>query len=160
VWFQWGFPFLIAIAVVVVIVAFVQSHQGQDGSEATVTPKQQEIERREAAATIKQQQVPHSAVLSAGVSPSKGLAQAITRWVDHQTATGAMNGPVKDATCTPVSGAGSSRVALACTVKAAQVNYTFRGVVQPKRKIVTYCQKIDYGSIYGMKIPALAAACT
>jgi hypothetical protein len=159
-WFQWGFPFAIAIIVVAIIVVWVQGHQGQNGSEATVSQKAQLIEEKQAETTIKQQQQPHTAMLAAGVGASKGLERTITAWVNHQTKTGAMNGPVKDAICTTVSGASSDRVALKCTIKAAQVSYDFRGVVEPRSHKVTYCQKIDYGSIYGMKVPALSGACT
>jgi hypothetical protein len=159
-WLQWGIPFAIAIAAVVLIVVFVQDHQGQNGSESPVSPKQRSVEVRQADATIKQSQAPHTARIVAGVTAAKGLAHAITDWVDHQTKTGAMNGPVKNASCTPVSGSGSDRVALKCTIKAADVAYNFRGVVQPKSGKVTYCQKIDYGPIYNQKVPPLVAACT
>jgi hypothetical protein len=144
---------------VVVIVVFVQNHR-QYGGEAPVPQKQVRIEEKQAYETIKQTQAPHTTKLAPGATATKGAQQAITKWIDHQTKIGAMGGPVKDASCTPVSGTGSDRIALKCTIKASDVSYDFRGVVQPKSGKVTYCQKVEYGSIYNQPLPPLVGACT
>ncbi len=160
-WFQWGFPFAIAIGVVALVIIFVANHQGQNGSEASVSTSAAKAEYKIGAAAMRQQQAPHTAKLAAGATASSALEHAIRTWVDGQTKIGALNGPVKDASCAELPALSTSaRIAVKCTIKAADVTYDFRGVAQPKLAKATFCQKIEYPPSYGEPTYPLSPVCT
>lgn len=161
-WFQWGFPFVIAIAVVVAIVVFVSDHQGQDGSEAPISTTQLKVENKEANATLRQEQEPHTVKLGSGLTPAHAMEHAISSWIDGQyKKTGAWGGDAEHAACHTVAGdTSASRVALKCTVKVSGERNEFLGVVEPKRGRMTYCEKILYPPQYGEKAIPVSRACS
>jgi hypothetical protein len=60
--------------------------------------------------------------------------------IDH----GAMDGPIRSASCHVVTGAGGTRArrVLRCDVTASDITYPFDGVVEPAAGTATYCQRV------------------
>jgi hypothetical protein len=148
-----------AAAVVIAAVILYVHHVGNDSAqEAPVTsPKAVREENREANILVRQNQTPHVATLASGVAPATGLRDAVVTYMRHQIRIGVISGPLQRTACVTRSGSTGSRLALRCTVTAAQVSYPFYGVVETRRGQITYCKK-DQPPIPSMNVP-LSARC-
>jgi hypothetical protein len=143
VWLQWALPFGIAIVVVLALVLYVHHQSDDTPSEAqVVSPSAIEEQNREANILMAQLQAPLHAKLKAGVTPATGLRFAITHWLDHQIAIGALSGPLDRESCSPTVGSTSARVAFKCNMVTANVTYPFYGVVIPSTGRITYCRLV------------------
>ena len=69
---------------------------------------------------VRQQQAPHVVKLKPGVTPSDGLRAAVVGYMTHQISHGAMDGPIKRASCRSSTGGTSARQVLRCDVTAAE----------------------------------------
>ncbi|MGH2842552.1 MAG: hypothetical protein ACRDKL_03060, partial [Solirubrobacteraceae bacterium] len=115
-------------------------------------------QNEQADALMRQLQAPHTVALRPGIAPAHGLERAIASWLGRQISTGQMNGPLTGGRCTVTGGSSAARVALRCTMVTADVNYPFYGVVQPSRRLVTFCQRVT-PPVYGMDNFALSRRC-
>lgn len=161
-WLQWGLPFGIATIAVVALVLFVHHQTDDTPSEAPVnTPSAIVEQNKEADALMRQEEAPQFAKLKAGVPPAAGLKGAIAAWLNHQIKLGQYGGPLSrtSSACTPATGSTATRLAFKCPMVAANVTYSFYGVVIPATGKITYCQKVRYPPVYGMPRLKLSKSC-
>jgi hypothetical protein len=158
-WMQFAVTFGAAAVLIVAVVLYVH-HVGNDSSkEAPVTsPKAVKEENREANILVRQDQMPHSAMLASGVAPEAGLRDAVLTYMRRQINIGVISGPLQKSSCVMRNGSStSSDQALRCDVTAASVTYPFYGVVATADGQITFCKK-DQAPVPGMNVP-LSAKC-
>jgi hypothetical protein len=143
-WAQWVIPFAVAAAVVIALVVFVNYETNQvpvvaaDNSAGAVREQ-----NREDTILVQEQQAPKVVKLKAGESPAHAIRAAVVGYMTRQIAAGAMDGPIKSASC-KAAGSTTTRLVFHCSVTASAqvVTYPFDGVVQPASRTVTYCQRV------------------
>jgi hypothetical protein len=143
-WAQWVIPFAVAAAVVIALVVFVNHETNNVPAIAGVSsPSAVREQDREDTILVQEQQAPHVVSLKAGESPARAVRAAVVAYMNHQINTGAMDGPIRSASCRAAGGA-SGRLVFHCkvTASAQMVTYPFDGVVQPASRKVTYCQRV------------------
>jgi len=151
-------PFGFGTALVIAVVLFVH-HSNDVPLIAKVTNPQAIAEQnREDNIIVRQQQAPHVVKLKPGVTPSDGLRAAVVGYMTYQINQGAMDGPIKRASCRSVAGGTGVRQVLRCDVTASDVTYPFDGVVQPAAGVITYCQRVQ-PPLPSMNIP-VSKRCT
>lgn len=143
-WLQWFLPFAVAGGVVLALVLFVESQTNTPVEANYNSPAAVREQYREDKILVQQQQQPRHATLNAGQSAADGMRAAVVGYMTHQINAGFMDGPIRRASCTPVTGASSGRLVFHCaiTASAQTVTYPFDGVVRPAAKAITYCQRI------------------
>jgi hypothetical protein len=144
-WAQWVLPLGVAAVIVVALVLFV-NHETNDvpavaGYNSAGAVAEQ---HREDTILVAQQQAPHRASLARGESAAAGLRRSIVAWMNHQINIGAIDGPIKHASCGSVAGGTGARQVFRCRLVASAQNvaYPFDGVVQPATGAITWCQRI------------------
>lgn len=158
-WLQWGLPFTVAAAAIIALVVWVNHETNDVSSEAPVTSKKAILEQNQQAdAIMRQQQAPHVVRLKPAATPAAALEHTVAGWLKGQISSGTMTGPLTSGHCVPTAGSSAARVALRCTMVTADVKYPFFGVVQPRRGVVTFCQRVA-PPVYGMDDFPLSRRC-
>jgi hypothetical protein len=142
-WAQWVIPFAVAAAVVIALVVFVNYETNHTPAVAGTNPGAVQEQNREDTILVQQQQAPHVVSLKASESSAHAIHAAVVAYMTHQIDVGAMDGPIRSATCTRAGGT-AARVVFHCRVAASAqlVTYPFDGVVQPALRTVTFCQRV------------------
>jgi hypothetical protein len=151
-------PFGVGAALVVAVVLFVRHANHLPQIDQVTNPAAIAEQNREDHIIVRQQQAPHVVTLKPGITPSDGLRAAVVGYMTRQINQGAMDGPIKRASCRSVAGGTTARQVLRCEVTATDLNYPFDGVVQPAAGVITYCQRVT-PPVPSMNIP-VSKRCT
>ncbi|MGA2012984.1 MAG: hypothetical protein ABSH51_20935 [Solirubrobacteraceae bacterium] len=133
-WARWVTSFGVAAALLVALVLFV-SHQNP-AALAPANPAAEVRANREAEILVAQDQAPRVAS-AAGVAARAALARAVRADMTARIDGGQISGPLARIVC---ARAGSA-TAFSCTATAADVNYDYVGVVDPRARRLTYCRR-------------------
>jgi hypothetical protein len=142
-WAQWVLPFSVAAALVLALVLFVNAETNAPAQASYNSPTAVAEQNREDAILVREQQAPHRATLKAGQSATRSLRISIVGWMTGQINRGAIDGPISHASCRPAGGT-RARLLFRCAVTASaqSVTYPFDGVVQPRSRAITWCQRV------------------
>jgi hypothetical protein len=155
---QWVLPFGVGTALVVGVVLYVNHANHMPQIDPVTNPTAIAEQNREDHIIVVQQQAPHVVKLKPGVTASDGLRAAVVGYMTDQISDGAMDGPIKRASCRSVTGGTSARQVLRCDVTTSDLTYPFDGVVQPAAGVITYCQRVQ-PPVPSMNIP-VSKRCT
>ena len=148
-----------AAAVIVALMMFVNAQDHTANRPAGVTsPGAIAEQNREDTLVVRQDQAPRVLAVRHGPADAGALRSAVVRYMRGQIASGAIGGPLMGSRCTPAVGSTEVRLVLRCRVVAANETYPFLGVVDTRRRLVTYCKR-DYPPVPSMNIP-VSRRCT
>jgi hypothetical protein len=149
---RWAVSLLVAVALVVLLVRFVDTH----GSNALahVSQKNLNTENRQAEIVVGQEQAPVTTTVPAGTSATQALRTAVRRDMNRQITQATIDGPLQSVTCV-VHGGTLQRTGYHCLAKANGETYPFLAVVTPKARRAVFCEKI-YPPIPSENIPVSA----
>ena len=137
-WLRWALSLLVAAAAAVVIVEFVDHHNGNALAHLNRAALQRAA--REATVVVGQDQAPHTVRLAHGASASATLVSAVRADMRHRIATGNIGGPLQKVTCAR-SGASGGAQGFNCRAVAASVSYPFLAVATPRAGHAVYCKR-------------------
>jgi hypothetical protein len=137
-WMRWAISIIVSVAVIVALVAFVESNNSN--SDAKGSASSLERENQEAQIIVGADQVPHTVTLKGGQSVQAGFVAAVHANIRHRLKTGNIQGKVQKIDCHR-SGARSGRVAYSCVAQVQNVKYPFVGTFTAKSKRITYCKR-------------------
>jgi hypothetical protein len=138
-WVRWVLAGVVAAALLAgVVIATTRA-----GPEGATSEAGAEAEiNRIADITISKDQAPHFAGFAAGAPPTSALDRAIEGDVRRRIADEQMTGPLHRVICRARSASRSGRVPYRCTARSAGIDYPFLGVVDERRRRLTWC-KVD-----------------
>lgn len=160
VWAQWLIPFAVAGAIVIALVEFVNYETNNTPVLAGVSsPNAIREQNREDTILVQQLQAPHVVKLKGGETPAHAIHAAVVAYMNRQIRTGALDGPVKSASCTAAGGSSARRL-FRCrvTASAQSVTYPFDVVVRPAAGTITYCRRVT-PPVPSMNVP-VSRRCT
>lgn len=138
-WARFALAAVIAAALVVAMVLFVDRHNTNAPTSTNIAAAVQA--NRDAEILISQDQAPRSVRLAGGLSPTAALVHAVRARMVHQIAIGAIDGPLGHARCIASGPGAGGRHPYRCTVVAGSVTYPFLAVVNTSARQVTYCKR-------------------
>ncbi len=138
-WLRWVLSILVASALLVALVRFVDSN-GSSSQQATVSPAAAAQENQEAETLVSQDQAPHTVRLSRGANPADALTRAVRADMVGLIAHGELDGPLSRSSCTLIRTRAGSQ-AFRCAAIADGLTYPFLGVVDVPAGLVTYCKR-------------------
>jgi hypothetical protein len=140
---RWLLTIIVYAAVVAAIVLVVRSANSGGGasaasrSEAAATAEA----NREGRIAIAEDEAPHSAKLSVGLAPQRGLERAVAVDVRARIAHGELTGPLQSVSCKPAGAVRGGRQPLECSVRSAGIVYPFVGVLDRPTDELTWCKE-------------------
>jgi hypothetical protein len=137
-WARWALSLIIALALVVALVVFVDRHNNND--LASLSPAAALRANREAEIVVSQDQAPHVVKLATTVAPKAAFTRAILAAMNNLLAHGQIDGPFDRVTCR-TAGSGPGVSGYRCTGEADDVNYIFLGVIDHRADRITYCKR-------------------
>lgn len=138
-WTRWVLAIVVGGAVLAGIVIGVdRSSPGGATSEAGA---EAEI-NRESDIVIAEDEAPRTASLPGGTAPASALARAIERDVRQRIARVQLVGPLQGVSCSAAGPSSAGRRPYRCTVRSADVPYTFLAVVDERQRRLIWC-KVD-----------------
>jgi hypothetical protein len=138
VWARWALPIVLAVALFAGLV--IAEHRA--GPPAASSEAQAEAEtNRIADIAISEDEAPRTGTLSAGTSPTPGLAKAIEGDVRERIDQGQLTGPLQRVACTVTGASSDGRVPYHCIVRSDGTDYTFLAIVEGAHRL-TWC-KVD-----------------
>ena len=149
---RWAVSLLVAVALVVLLVRFVDTH----GSNALAHVSQRNLnaENHQAQIVVGQEQAPVTIAIPAGTSATQTLRAAVRRDMNHQITDATIDGPLQSVVCI-VHGGTLQRSGYHCLAEAGNVKYPFLAVITPKAHRAVFCEKI-YPPIPSENIPVSA----
>jgi hypothetical protein len=155
-WARWVLTILAFVVLILVGRGFVHNSEGVSGP--TSAERKAEVEaNREGDIVVEEDQAPHTAPLSSGVSRQVALESAIAADARHRVRSGELTGPFQSVRCATSGSANAGRQAFRCTVHSADIAYRFVAVLDVPTRQLTWC-KIDPPANGATAIP-LSARC-
>ena len=149
---RWAVSFLVAIALVVLLVRFVDANNSN--ALAHVSQKNLDTENRQAEIVVGQEQAPVTTAVPAGKPVTQTLRAAVRRDMNHQITDATIDGSLQRVSCV-VHGGTLQRTGYHCVAEASDVNYFFLAVFTPKAHRAVFCEKI-YPPIPSENVPVSA----
>jgi hypothetical protein len=137
-WERYALAGVIAVALIVAMILFVERHN--TNSPTSTNPAAQVQANRDAEILVAQDQAPRAAPLAARVAAATAIARVVHARMAQEIASGAISGPLGPAHCVATGTAGP-RTGFTCRVVAGNVSYPFLGVVDIRTGTVTYCKR-------------------
>ncbi len=138
-WARFGLAGVIAVALLVALVVYVNHHN--TNSPPSTNPAGEVSANRESEILVAQDQAPHVVRLAPGLRAQAALTRAIRADMAKRISTGALEGPLQRVQCHPTGPARGTRRAFGCNVLAGSVGYPFLGVADLRTRQVTYCKR-------------------
>jgi hypothetical protein len=138
-WLQWVLSLVIAAAVIVGLIRFVQSNTANQVT--TESPAGEVQANREAEILVGEDQAPHSVPLRGGTSLLAAINRAIRSDMTEMINRGSLNGPLQRSSCALTGRPGTGGQRFSCTASAAGVSYPFLGVVDAQTRTIVYCKR-------------------
>lgn len=135
---QWALALGVAALLVTGLIVVVQSHNSDAPSGPGASAEAPA--NREAAALVAEDQAPHTVRLRPGAVPAAALAAAVRGDILDQTARQNIYGPLGKTSCTQTGSRGAVE-GFSCAVSVNGLPYPFVAVVDPDRRLITYCKR-------------------
>jgi hypothetical protein len=155
-WLQWVLSILVAVAVIVALVRFVQSSTANQITTENAAGAAQA--NRESEILVAEDQTPHAVRLTVHTAAAVAIDRAIRADMTAMIDEGSLDGPLQRSSCTRTGPPGKTRQSFGCTVSAAGVTYPFVGVVDARARTIVFCKR-DPPPIPSENIP-LSPRCT
>jgi TPP-dependent trihydroxycyclohexane-1,2-dione (THcHDO) dehydratase len=155
-WLQWVLSIVVAAAVIVALVRFVQSNTA---NQVTTENASGEARANEEAETlVAEDQAPHTVRLPTHTAVLAAVNRVIRAEMITMINDGTLDGPLQHLGCSSTGRPGKARQRFSCTVSAAGVNYPFVGVVDARDRTIVFCKR-DPPPVPSQNVP-LSPRCT
>jgi hypothetical protein len=138
-WLQWVLSIVVAVAVIVALVRFVQSSTANQITTENAAGAAQA--NREAEILVAEDQAPHTVRLTVHTAAAVAINRAIRADMTTMIDEGSLDGPLQRSSCAPTGPPGKAGESFGCTVSAAGVSYPFVGVVDARARTIVFCKR-------------------
>ncbi len=141
-WARWlvaVFVYLVAIAIVVIVVHKLASEGSGSARKAEVSAVNEA--NRVGKIAIAQDEAPHTARVPVGAQLAPALQHAIAADVERRMSHGELTGPLQSVSCVRSGSSVAGSLPFRCTAKSAEIDYEFRAVADVGGQL-TWC-KLD-----------------
>jgi hypothetical protein len=138
-WLQWVLSIVVAAAVIVALVRFVQSNTANQITTEDAAGAAQA--NREAEILVAEDQAPHTVRLTEHTAAAVAINRAIRADMTTMIDEGSLDGPLQRSSCAPTEAPGKAGETFGCTVSAAGVSYPFVGVVHARARTIVFCKR-------------------
>lgn len=135
-WLRWVLTVSVVGVIAIALIAALHGSGGSSEKDAAALLRADRASR----ALVSRDQGPHSASLSAGVSPQIALQRAIAADVRGRVHRHQLGGPARRARCVRSGPTGVARLGFRCSARAGQVGYPYVGVVDLPARRLTWCK--------------------
>ena len=138
-WLQWVLSIVVAAAVIVALVRFVQSNTANQITTENASGVAQA--NREAEILVAEDQAPHTVRLPGHTAAAAAIDRAVRADITTMIDDGSLDGPLQRSSCAPIRPPGKAGQIFSCTVSAAGVSYPFVGVVDARARMIVFCKR-------------------
>jgi hypothetical protein len=138
-WLQWVLSIVVAVALIVALVRFVQSSTANQVTTESAAGLAKAT--RESEILVAEDQAPHTVPLPGHTAAAAAVNRAIRAEMTTLIDEGSLDGPLQRSSCTPTGPAGRAGQRFSCTVSAAGVSYPFASVVDVRARTIVFCKR-------------------
>jgi hypothetical protein len=155
-WLQWVLSIVVAAAVIVALVRFVQSNTANQLTTENASGVAQS--NREAEILVAEDQAPHTERLPGHTAAAAAINRAVRADISTMINDGSLDGPLQHSACAPTRPPAKAGQIFSCTVAAAGISYPFVGVVDARARTIVFCKR-DPPPVPSQNVP-LSPHCT
>jgi hypothetical protein len=135
---RWVLTFLMLSSITATLIIGV--HEANHDRAAVTNPQALAESDRVGQIAVAEDEAPHTANLRRGASTVRVLEAGITGDMRLRISQRQLAGPIQDVSCHASGRTRMGRTPYRCTVSAADFNYPFFAVADPRTRLVTWCK--------------------